>query len=483
MNLIDTYFEKVNELLDGVDRGDFMDASVIPQQYTYGHLMALYQLSGSLNDGKELYEKIYDRIIKIGKCSIQKKISSKQKLKVAFLAISAAEWAGENVYRMLSKDERLECYIVMCPLTDREKEDRKKIEAQSYRFFLNNHYDVRRVYWEEGDACAGWEQIGGFPDVVIHLTSWYQCLPEPFQIEQFPLNMINCYIPYGMYVANSLDGNYIKRAVYDKEFINLMWRVYADSRANLSGYIKYGLLHGKNVRYSGFSKMDFFLEKREYTQEQIENIWKIPADGDSLKMKKIIIAPHHTVQSCGGIYYSTFLYNAYFWLYLARKYQDKISFIFKPHPNLRIKSVWSKFFNSFEEYDDYITQWEALPNARVTEEEGYLDIFATSDGMIMDSASFLGEYLYVNKPLLFLTRKEQAFNSLGEKTLSCYYTAKGEDYIAIEQFVERVILQGEDMMEDIRTQVFAEELDYADANGCGASEFIYKDIMKLFESA
>ena len=53
MNLIDTYFEKVNELLDGVDRGDFMDASVIPQQYTYGHLMALYQLSGSLNDGKK----------------------------------------------------------------------------------------------------------------------------------------------------------------------------------------------------------------------------------------------------------------------------------------------------------------------------------------------------------------------------------------------------------------------------------------------
>ena len=112
-----------------------------------------------------------------------------------------------------------------------------------------------------------------------------------------------------------------------------------------------------------------------------------------------------------------------------------------------------------------------------------MDIFATSDGMIMDSASFLGEYLYVNKPLLFLTRKEQAFNSLGEKTLSCYYTAKGEDYIAIEQFVERVILQGEDMMEDIRTQVFAEELDYADTNGCSASEFIYKDIMKLFESA
>ena len=43
--------------------------------------------------------------------------------------------------------------------------------------------------------------------------------------------------------------------------------------------------------------------------------------------------------------------------------------------------------------------WNALPNAKVVEEESYLDIFATSDGMIMDSASFIGEYLYVNKPL------------------------------------------------------------------------------------
>lgn len=81
--------------------------------------------------------------------------------------------------------------------------------------------------------------------------------------------------------------------------------------------------------------------------------------------------------------------------------------------------------------------------------------------------------------MLFLTREEQAFNTLGEKLVSGYYTAKGEDFIAIEQFIECVILQGQDNMKDKRTRIFAKEMDYVGTNGCGASEFIYKDIMNM----
>lgn len=475
------YVELVGELLDGVDHGDFTGASDIPAKYTYGHLNALLQLADQLQNGRELYEKLYDRIVGFGKRKIREKVSCGQKVRVAFLAISAAEWAADSVYRMLSEDERLECFWVMCPLVDREREARRKIEEQSYKFFYNNHYDVRRIYQSEEDICAGWEQIGGLPDIVVHLTSWYQSLPEPFRIDCFPLNIINCYVPYGMYVADSLSGMYAKMAVYNKEIVNLMWRVYADSEANLSGYMSYGLLHGKNVRYSGFPKMDYFFGEREYTEEQIRKIWKIPSAIGVNEMKKIIIAPHHTIDPSELVVFSTFARNAYFWLYLAKKYQDRICFIFKPHPNLRMKAVRCKYFKSYEEYEAYIEAWQALPNARVSEEEGYLDIFATSDGMIMDSASFLGEYLYVNKPLLFLTREEQAFNVLGKKAVSGYYTAKGEDYIAIEQFVERVILQGGDTMKDRRHRIFAEELDYAGKNGCSASEFIYKDLTNLLE--
>ena len=93
-------------------------------------------------------------------------------------------------------------------------------------------------------------------------------------------------------------------------------------------------------------------------------------------------------------------------------------------------------------------------------EESYLEIFATSDGMIMDSNSFLAEYMYVNKPLLFLTREEQTFNKLGRSIVDTYDQCDGRDYIGIESF-------------------FGKHLDYLAKNGCLAGEMIYNDIISL----
>lgn len=83
--------------------------------------------------------------------------------------------------------------------------------------------------------------------------------------------------------------------------------------------------------------------------------------------------------------------------------------MFKPHPNLRARVVQAHAFESEEAYDTYLEEWNKLPNACVMQEEDYRSAFATSDGMIMDSCSFIAEYMYVDKPLLFLKRDGQAF--------------------------------------------------------------------------
>ena len=137
---------------------------------------------------------------------------------------------------------------------------------------------------------------------------------------------------------------------------------------------------------SGYIKMDQLYRMKEWNEEEIREIWKIPAGKKADEMKRVIIAPHHSFMGYGGIKYSTFARNAWFLLYLAQKYQDKVSFIFKPHPNLRLRAVEAGVFENYEEYDRYVEEWNALPNAKVVQETDYLDIFATSDGMIMDSA-------------------------------------------------------------------------------------------------
>ncbi len=481
MNAQDLYVKRVEELMDGIDKGAFAEPSAPPEAYRYGHLAALFYFARSLEHGEKLYEQLYERIISFGTYHIKRKTEQRQKIKIAFLSISAAEWASEDLYRRLAKDERLECYVVVCPLMDRERESRRKTEAETRSFFEQNHYDVRRIYDAEEDICQGWEAVGGLPDIVMHSTPWYHSLPEPFQIENFPLHILNCYIPYGLYVADNQDRSYAPKFVYNKEFVNLQWKIYADSELNLAGYKKYELLHGKNISYSGYVKMDFFQKKRDYTTEELQKIWKFPQAAWDHNPKRLIIAPHHSLEETAVVKYATFEKNAWFWLYLAQKYQDQISFIFKPHPNLRWKAAQSHLFQSSEEYDAYLDMWNALPNAKVVEEGSYLDIFATSDGMIMDSASFLGEYMYADKPLLFLIREEQAFNSLGERLILGYHQVKGEDYMGIEQFVEHVILKGQDSMAKERRRAFGDTLDYKGKNGCPAVDFIVRDLLKLME--
>ncbi len=479
MDIQEKYTKLLNELFDGIDAGDFSNAESIPDRYTYAHLYTLFQFTDVLDGGQRLYEQIYDLAMHRGKSAIQEKIQQKEKIKIAFLAISAAEWPAEDVYRFLESDTRFESYIVVCPLTDRDPHSMEQTYSQTCEYLEQSGHEVRRSYDLNTGLYVGWDAIGGIPDILIHLTPWYKSFAEDYQIENLPLKCVNCYIPYGFYLADSSDGTYLRKFVYNKEFVNMMWRVYADSKINLEGYRRHELLHGKNILYSGFTKMDYFFQNKKYQETEIREIWKIPKNTDVEKIKKIIIAPHHSFMGHAGILFSTFAWNMYFWLYLAQKYEDKITFILKPHPNLGVRAVEAGVFESFDAYEAYLKKWNALPNAKVVQESDYHGIFATSDGMLMDSGSFLAEYMYVGKPILFLTRKEQAFNELGQKILKGYYTEQGENYTGIENFLEQVILGEKDILAEARTEIFEEELNYYKENQHLASESIYEDILEL----
>ena len=153
--------------------------------------------------------------------------------------------------------------------------------------------------------------------------------------------------------------------------------------------------------------------------------------------------------------------------------------MFKPHPNLRSSAVKYGLFKSYEEYDKYLEKWDDLPNAKVVQDSGYLEYFCTSDAMIMDSVSFLVEYLYLRKPLLFLTRPEQMFLDIGNRVLDSYYKVPGEDYKGIEDFLQKVVISGEDDMKEQREKIFDEEFDYKKENGVLASDYICNDLFEL----
>ena len=424
-----------------------------------------------------MYRQLYEIAMQCALLHVREVVKRRQ-LCVTFLTFSAAEWQAESVFRRLERDTMFSVRVVVAPMTDRAPEVRKQTYQETLRFFESNQYPVTGGYDPETDRCFGWNDLGDFPDIVFHLSSWYSSIPKQLSLTTLPLRCLNFYIPYCMYIPENIGQTYLRDAVYNLDFVNLMYRVYTDSPENLKGYREYEVLGGDNVRYSGFPKMDrFFSDTPRYTEEEISALWKIPRS--STACKKVIIAPHHSMSPQHMLRFSTFPDNAHALLQLARDYGDKISFVFKPHPNVRARVVSAGVFASLEEYDAYIAQWNALPNARVVTEGDYLELFATSDAMIMDSASFVGEYLYVDKPLLFLTREGQAFSALGEKLMEAHYRTAGTDIDGIRDFLEQVVLGGKDEKAADRRRVFSECLDYPRHNGCLAGEFIYKEIRQL----
>ena len=158
----------------------------------------------------------------------------------------------------------------------------------------------------------------------------------------------------------------------------------------------------------------------------------------------------------------------------AKNNPTTTSWVFKPHPLLRISAVSNGLFKTAEDYDKYLKRWNDLPNA-IVEEGEYLQYMASSDAMILDSVSFMSEYLYFHKPILFLEREGIAMNEFGEELKEVLYRCSGNDYAAISNFITNSI--DCDEMKMARDNFFDSHLNYYRKNGYLASEFIYRDIV------
>lgn len=478
-NIVEYLHGKVKEYFEGVQNGDFNDIKNIPDKYTYAHLIGLFHESNNITNGAELFKLLISVSRECGYQNIQKKVQRGERIKVAFMVMSQTEWPAQGVYENLRNDPRFEAYIVGLVDTSKDFEIAKK------------QYEGNKVYFEgigaefrgtinENDELKNWDDLGGIPDILINLKSYWNHVYQPQNLMNLPLYCINFYIPYCFYVADSAVGDYAKRAVYNMDFMNLQYAVFTDSYKNYLGYVNNQLLKGENVIFSGYAKMDYFYQEHTYNKEDIKRLWKIPEETDCDKVKKIIIAPHYSIDKESIINFSTFHKNYAFLLYLAKKYKN-VSFIYKPHPQLKDTVVKSGLFDSDKQYEEYMNEWDSLPNAKVVDKGFYLDLFETSDGMIFDSASFMAEYMYVDKPALYLTRKEQRFNGLGQEIYEGLYKADGADYLSIEKFLTDTVVQGKDTMKEKRATVFANNLDYCTTNGMLASDYIYRCICSLLD--
>lgn len=398
-------------------------------------------------------QKRYPKLIK----KITKDIKEKNRaIKIIFLVNQNAKFSWISMFRMMQNDKKFD------PIMVNIAKDLKDYESNE-RFFKDLGFEIRSGYNHKTKKYINLKKFS--PDVVMYeqfIDTKKKYPISPYHVSKYAITM-TC--PYSFSIFLDPDSGYNVLNYHSQLF-----RIYTDSPKNIENFKKYAFMKDKNVTSLGFARFD------EYKREIYEVLvpWKYLGKD---KKFRIIWAPHWSIgiDKSNKFATATFDENYQFFLDFAKNNPDT-EWILKPHPELRAQAIKTKFMSA-EEFDNYTKEWENLSNASFYNTGNYFDLFRTSDLMILDSISFIAEYLPANKPSIYLSqniRDRSIFSELGTKMLDlCYHSYNNTE---LEELIKS-IKNGEDFHKQERQKVINEEIFFYDGT---VSENIKNDIENIF---
>lgn len=371
---------------------------------------------------------------------LRAKARQSKKIKVIFIVESNQKWGWQSVYDELKKDSRFELLLVTLPITTRYK-GRIYPQKEDIEFFSKLNMPIIDGYDYKKEVCIDLRALGA--DIVFYTHPWFVDVNKipPSKVSEFALT---CAISYGFNVAESN----VWGTTTPKIFCGNLWTMFAESVFHKSFYENGTGLKNKDILYiTGYPKMDAY---KNPVAEGFEAIWK---DEKHLK-PHIIYAPHHSIEREGGFCASNFVEHAKFFLDFAKNHPE-YEFIIKPHPVLKSKCEAIGFMSA-DEYEAYIDEWRNLPNGNAYTQGNYYDLFKTSDLLITDCFSFLGEYFVSKKPIILLESKSRiAYNEFGNILREGMYRPKS--VADIENILKEIFIEKKDVLQSKRMQIIKQE--------------------------
>lgn len=350
--------------------------------------------------------------------------------RIAFIVSSFPMWRAQSLYNQLKEDSRFQVIMVINPFW-RESVDQKEKIAEEFRtYFEQEKMPFADLSNEQSPGKRLRELFD--PDILFYPQPYNDLFGNDIDNKFFTDKLI-CYIPYGMLTIGD-------PWVYKNHLSNIAWRLYLSSEDRKSEAKSILLNKGKNIRITGDLMVDYF------SQPTRQDPWKIVDH----KRKRIIWAPHFSIMPGDHLQRNSFVSLSSTMLEMVEIYKDTIQFAFKPHPRLK-HELYKHPDWGVEKTNEYYRRWEAGNNTQL-EEGSYIDLFNTSDAMIHDCGSFSVEYLFTEKPVMFVSSDinnvTRSLNDFGAKALFAHYQgARKEDII---HFIDSVVLKGEDPMREQR---------------------------------
>jgi hypothetical protein len=344
---------------------------------------------------------------------IRKKVLNKKPIDVIFLVLYKSIWKVDLVFQQMKKDSRYNPCIIVIPRINAKNilEDAE----DTYNYFKEKGYNTKIAY-----ANENWQSLESITniDIIFFSIPYNDSLPHYLISSLY--KKLTCYVPYFEQIDTNYEGH------FNGFTENLCWKVFQINDIHKKIAIKHAFNKGRNIDVVGYPATEPL-----YTPTELQtNPWKNKA------LKKIIIAPHHSIASSTPLANATFLETAEVLQSLPKLFENSAAFAFKPHPLLKDK-LYKHPDWGIKKTDSYWEFWSNKENTQF-ENSGYIDLFKTSDAMIHDCSSFIIEYLYVNKPCLYLNSTiRDGLNEYGRAGYDAIKKAKNNHDIIF--FVESVI--------------------------------------------
>lgn len=388
---------------------------------------------------------------------IIRSVRNKRTVRVAFFAVNLSMWKCDSLFRMMLADSCFDPVMVPMPRPMFNQDAEKQELLRLIEFCRRNSYPFIEGFDYKTGKFNGYDEIK--PDVVFFSQPYNAAFPA-HKIERYWKNCLFYYVPYCILVEKITP-------FIDTLYMNICQSVFVENRILRDVESKIMTDKGNNLVVAGYMGA----EQLQGVSDSDYLVWK----QSDPNIRRVIWAPHHSIRENDVLNYSAFLEVADQMLELARSYEGKVQFAFKPHPGLKPKLYdlegWGR-----ERTDRYYSEWDNMPNA-VLAEGSYDSLFRSSDAMIHDCSSFTAEYLFTGKPVMFISKDDHLdfMNELGAMCFNVHY--KGRTVKHVRDFIDRVVIDGQDAMKEERQRFVSGNLLSPDSRT--ATETIFDTITDL----
>lgn len=379
----------------------------------------------------------------------KERVKSKQVKTVAFFCMNVSLWKYETIYEEMLRSEKFRPLLFIAPRKGLWQ-DRKKCISDIIDYCKKNNYEYVPLKNNLFNIGQNLEKYN--IDYAFFTQPYSNLLCKEYSFEKLK-NALLCYVPYGFYVLN-------EKFCYDSLLIKIAWKNFYPTTECIKNSERFNT-RTDNISITGYPGYDMYKKASSF-------VWK------DNKRKRIIWAPHHSVEEKGWLHLSCFIQIHDYMLDLAKRYEDQIIIAFKPHPHLysSLCRTWGK-----EKTDDYYTKWKEIDNGILCESGNY-SLFKDSDAMIHDSGSFIMEYFYTNNPCMYLLlngNEHLNLNNSGKSAIDAHYHAYTK--ADIEEFIQKVVIEGRDTKRAERENVFRKYV--LPANGKTATQNIITEMEQI----